>query len=81
MYSRVELELEHVNERLRAERIGAARHRLVSSCARTHSLVRIVVRPIARALVFVGSSLLRYAYAENAARIAAQPAWHVSEIS
>lgn len=66
MYSRVELELDYVNERLRAERISAARHRLVSSCGRTHSIARIVARPIARALVAMGTSLLRYAYAENA---------------
>lgn len=80
MNSRVELELDYVNERLRAERIGAARHRLVSSCERPHSMMRLVARPIARAIVALGTSLLRYAYADSASPGALSSIWPAGKL-
>lgn len=73
MQSRIELEIEHIHERLRAERASAEQRRRVSGCARTAGLGRRAARPLAQLLLAVGARLLSYANAERTPIVATSP--------
>lgn len=61
MQSRIELELEHIHERLRSARVRAEHQRQVAACTRTQALLRRAARPLAHTLLRLGGRLLRYA--------------------
>lgn len=66
MQSRIELEIEHIHERLRAERASAERRRMAAVYGRPGGLARQAARPLARVLLRLGARLLCYANAERA---------------
>lgn len=70
MQSPYRAEIEHIHERLRAERLSAELRRMAAVYGRPGGLARQAARPLARVLLRLGARLLCYANAERAPMVA-----------